>query len=469
MKSRYIKKIIKNLCILLAFCSMSALSACSSNNIEGGNNMKSGISWLDNGKIKLGINLDLGGSITYLALINGENMINSRDWGRQVQMSFYSGPVPYQPEGATIKENWKQLGWNPIQSGDTFGNRSTILEHKNNGKEIYVKSIPMHWPLDNVPGECTFEVWYSLDGYAVKVRSRLNNNRTDNTTQYTARNQELPAVYTNGPWYKLVSYTGCAPFTDDAPTVLVDKEDGKGWPWLHYMATENWAALLNDENSGLGVINPGSFYFLGGFSGKKGSGGPNDPPTGYISPLQKEVLDYNITYDYEYYLYTGTLEQIRKFAKDIIRKVDPPTYIFRNDRQHWSYSKISDDGWPVNGNLSFAIDAAGGSLDGPKCFWYAKDAAKLYIYGAFETEAKNLTVKYDIYDGSETSAKTPTVGRVQFNITGDGSYRLYEVDLSQSPLYKGSISRICLLFPSMAGKAYIKAIGFDQQKMNRLK
>jgi hypothetical protein len=26
-------------------------------------------------------------------------MINSYDWGRQIQMSFYSGPVPYVPEG----------------------------------------------------------------------------------------------------------------------------------------------------------------------------------------------------------------------------------------------------------------------------------------------------------------------------------------------------------------------------------
>ena len=189
------------------------------------------MSYLDNGSIRIGVNLSIGGAITYLAESDKlVNMINSHDWGRQIQMSFYSGPRPFIPEGAEVAESWKGLGWNPIQSGDCYSFPSEILEHRNDGKSIYVRCIPKIWPLRNVPGECEFECWIQLEGNRAKVRSRLVNFRED-TIQYVPGGQELPAVYTNGPWYKLVSYLGDKPFAGEDLTVLVDKEDGKGWPW----------------------------------------------------------------------------------------------------------------------------------------------------------------------------------------------------------------------------------------------
>jgi hypothetical protein len=78
------------------------------------------MSWLDNGRIRLGVDFSIGGAITWLSEAGGPNMINSYDWGRQIQMSFYSGPVPFAPRGATISPNWKVLGWNPaVGSGNT--------------------------------------------------------------------------------------------------------------------------------------------------------------------------------------------------------------------------------------------------------------------------------------------------------------------------------------------------------------
>ena len=162
------------------------------------------MSFLDNGAIRLGINLNLGGSITYLADANDRiNIINNHDWGRQIQMSFYSGPQPFTPGGKQPSKTWAGLGWNPIQSGDYAGNRSRIINHRNDGISIYVKCVPMQWPLDNESGECTFESWIRLEDNVVKVRSCINNHRSD-TTQYSGRGQELPAVYTNGPWYRVV-------------------------------------------------------------------------------------------------------------------------------------------------------------------------------------------------------------------------------------------------------------------------
>jgi len=156
------------------------------------------MSFLDNGIIKIGVNLNLGGSITYLADSKlKDNLVNNYDWGRQIQMSFYSGPNPYTANGKKQSPDWIFLGWNPIQSGDYAGYAARILEHKNDGKKLYVKGIPMQWPLDSVPCECTFETWIELDSNRVKVKSKINNNREDKT-QYSGRHQELPAILSPG-------------------------------------------------------------------------------------------------------------------------------------------------------------------------------------------------------------------------------------------------------------------------------
>lgn len=55
-----------------------------------------GMAYLENSRLKLGVDLSLGGAVTYLSdeANGGKNMINSYDWGRQIQMSYYSGPRP---------------------------------------------------------------------------------------------------------------------------------------------------------------------------------------------------------------------------------------------------------------------------------------------------------------------------------------------------------------------------------------
>lgn len=163
-RNHYMKTIIGPLLVLLILGRGGDVFAQEKNDLNSAGDK---MGYLNNGVIKVGVDLDLGGSITYLAASGGENMINNFDWGRQLQMSFYSGPVPFFLHDKKPLKAWEGLGWNPIQSGDCFGNRTKVIVYKNNGKEIYLKSIPMQWPLDRVPGECTFESWISLAGNAV--------------------------------------------------------------------------------------------------------------------------------------------------------------------------------------------------------------------------------------------------------------------------------------------------------------
>lgn len=166
------------------------------------------MTFLDNGVIRVGVDLDEGGVITYLSRPGSEaNVINDYDLGRQVQQSYFAGP-----EGLGAPCPGFSSEWNPIGAGDCHGHPSQVLRYTNDGTTIYVQSRPLQWAFDSVPCECTFEHWITLSGNAVQVRNRLTNARSD-PKQYPARDQELPAVYTVGTLSRLVTYTGTAPYT----------------------------------------------------------------------------------------------------------------------------------------------------------------------------------------------------------------------------------------------------------------
>ncbi|MBE0655123.1 MAG: hypothetical protein IH594_15075, partial [Bacteroidales bacterium] len=174
-----------------------------------------------------------------------------------------------------------KIGWNPIQAGDVYGYGSKIIDLYVGSDSIFVSCIPMHWPLENVPGQCIYESRIKLDGNKVYATARILNHRDDHT-QYPARTSEFPAVYTNGTYYKLYTYTGDVPFTM-APLKRIPKrtvERGE-FPWTRFQSTESWAALVNDDNLGLAVYSPVTQRFLGGFTGKEGEGSTFDAPCGY--------------------------------------------------------------------------------------------------------------------------------------------------------------------------------------------
>lgn len=400
------------------------------------------MSWLDNGHIRLGADLGIGGSITVLEDATQKvNLINSHDWGRQVQMSFYSGPNPYVPDGAVVNESWKQLGWNPIQSGDCFGVRAKVAEHTNDGTTLYVKCIPMQWPLKNIPGECTFECWYRLDGRTVRVRSRLNNNRAD-TTQYPGRHQELPALYTNGPYHRLMTYTGEAPFTNDALVEIPKQQHPPGGiRWADWSATENWAALVDEQGFGVGVWNPGVYKFIGGFAGTPGAGGPKDSPTGYIAPLHSEILDAAIQYEFNYVLIVGPIETIRRVVYEHTEQTAGVSYVFETDRRHWIYRNGQDAGWPVRGALDITIkEETPFEMLGPEMFLKANADHRLVIAAAVtmpDQAAASIGCLY--WKTRENDAFAPARS-IQVELPADGQFHTTECALGTADGYAGIIT-----------------------------
>ncbi len=394
------------------------------------------LSYLNNGVLKLEIDLDKGGTITYLSLASDtNNVINSYDLGREVQQAYYSGPDNF---GDTTPP-WSPWPWNPTAAGDRFGNTSQVLQWTNDTQTIYVKSSPLQWALDDVPGECTFEAWYQLSGNAVQVRNRLTNNRSDQT-EYPARGQELPSIYAISQLNLLYAYTNEFPFTGDNVA-----EVPIGTTATKFFATENWAALLNDAQWGLGVFEPNVYTFGGALFGSNMSGGPTSSNTAYVSPHPEEIIDYNLAYQFQYSLVLGTLSDIRTYA--YANRTDPlPHYYFIQDRQHWSLINATDTGYPLNGSWRVNLGQTNSYLLSPSVLWPAASVPQLFVRIAVTSTNENVAQLYwmNLGDSAFSAVKS-----VRFGVQPDDQFHNYIVNLAANTNYIGRISR--LRFAPLAG------------------
>jgi hypothetical protein len=422
--------------------------------------------YIDNGIVKLGVNLGVGGAITYIAdSQTGKNIVNNYDWGRQIQMSFFGHPIPYIEDGKAPAPQWEHIGWNPIQAGDDYGNGSTVVDFQKSATNLYVKCIPMQWPLNNVPGECTYECWIELKDNTAQVRTRFINARSDHN-RYNGRHQELPAVYSNGEFYKLMTYRGDQPFTGDA-VVRIPKKTGGGFPWDYWLATENWAALVDTNDWGLGIYKPENYFFIGGYAGTEGQGGTYDSQTGYIAPLHTEILDHNIVYEYSYTLILGDLTEIRDYAVSQGQGMGLPDWHFEKDRQNWHYQASwtsgTDAGWPINEYIELDLGKLGLTAISPARLWQAEEAPLLYINAAFNTSRTRSRVAWTKYETDAYNPSFPAENRAEFDIIGDGQFRTYAIDLTSVASYTGPMSYLAfapVLSTDAGGWVKIKRIWF---------
>ena len=266
------------------------------------------VAYLQNGTIKIGVDLSKGGSITYLANMrrNG-NLINSYDLGRDIQQSYYSGPrsVRSQPRRNRSWTNWP---WNPIQSGDSFGHAANWPSRAPTTGSNSTSKPNRCNGLNKVAGQAVFETWIKLDGNAARVRCRLTNSRTDDKTQYPGWHQESPAVYTVASLYRLFTYLGDEPFTGGGMTEL----PRVGPPWQYWRSTENWSAQVDSTGWGLGIYHPGCGLFGGGFTASRGAAAPrtSPPATWPRSTATSSSITTSLS-EYQYDLIVGLLGDIR--------------------------------------------------------------------------------------------------------------------------------------------------------------
>jgi len=397
------------------------------------------MTFLDNGEVRIGMDLALGGAVTFISSKDHPgNIINSADLGRQIQMSHYSGPWPFEVGNKKPNPAWAGLGWNPIQTGDCYMNPSKVVEHKNDGQELYIKCIPMQWPLNNVTGDCLFETWTTLEGSVIHMRYRCTNQRQDKTWYHPCP-QELPAVYTISKLWRLMSYTGDKPFTQDKLTHVIN-DWHKPWPWTRFIATEGWAALVNDNDWGLGVFKEDGSEFHGGTYGDGRSEDPKDGSTAYVAPVHLENFDHNIVYEHRTEFVVGNLLEIRKRFNQMSTRT-PPAWRFVHERQHWTLTDATDQGFPMNGEWRIKFGQKIPRLEsGARC-WRADDAPGLDLqvaYGGRETITAQVFWKCldeDTYDSQKS---------LSLNLNPGGEFHTYHLELRTSPRYRGLMTGLAI-------------------------
>ncbi len=280
----------------------------------------------NDGILKIKLDLTRGGAISYISLSgSSRSLVNIHDNGRYIQQSYYAGKrVDRRAEGQN--PSWSPWSWNPVQAGDSYGNRSKVLDYRQNGDTLYVKSIPMLWDMNNMPAEAEMEQWTILKGNVIEVHNKLTCHRTDNIYgENISDSQELPAVYPISALKNLYTYLGNSPFKNDTVDNPPVVNLSSGFWGRYPNVSEHWMAFVDNNKWGIGVYNPNSTYFIAGMAGSPG-GEAYSSSTSYIAPTRREILNKNCVFEYNYDLIVGTVNEIRQFVYQVGHADTYPCY-----------------------------------------------------------------------------------------------------------------------------------------------
>jgi hypothetical protein len=392
--------------------------------------------YLDNGVVRLGIDTSKGGSVgAFGPSGSADSFVNIHDFGRETQVSYYTGPAPYNPPGCNQPAPYAGFPYNPIGAGDYFGHPARLVSvavAPDNASAV-VTSVPAQWACDDVPAEGTLVKTITLVGAAAEVATSLALARPD-TTVYPPFQQELPAVYVTGELCALWAYTGDAPFTGAPATQLVPPDPTHG---VTLRVPEQWLAFTGPDPGapGVGLWHPSSTVFAAmrwnsSFSGCVG--GPYDDVTGYMSARFAEVLDADITYAYNYSLVWGSVDAIRGYAagKAAAGASTPGLpFSFAADRDHFTAAGGANSTWPVVGFAHLPLPGPDPNWVSGFAWWDAESAPTLHVTAAYSPGQHDTTAQL-FY---QTAAMPPGFDAdhvVTFSIIDDGDWHSYAVPMA---------------------------------------
>jgi List-Bact-rpt repeat protein len=404
---------------------------------------------LNNGVIKVGIDAtNMGGAITYLSeATSPTNLINIYDRGRAVQQSYYAGAAVDRRAEGQFSPTYSPWPWNPITAGDVYRDSATVIASQITSTTMYVMTRPLLWDMPLEQCECVFETWIALEGRRVRVHNKLTTTRTDNRWNVLSRDQELPAVYPIANLPQVVSYTGSQPFTGE-PTSDIP-EDTTSF-WSAWTTLESWGACANASGFGVGVYTPGRTRFIGGLAGSP-SGNSRSSSTCYLSPLEVAPLDKTSTYEYDYWLTVGTIDQIRQEVYGLHQSIPPPPTGFpAGDFQVWNFNADGDfGGWTPTSNIA-SSSVSGGAFNA------TSTGADPYMHSAgIEKPAADNKVVVRLRNGTPsataqlfftTAADSAWSGSKSKRITTlpNSDFTTYTFDMSTVPGWTGTITDLRL-------------------------
>ncbi len=296
---------------------------------------------------KIGVNLLWGGALSYMEDLNSDveavevdgrifvdsnagerygarvvnknvNLINRYDPGRLVQQSYYGAQnSPEYENGIFMGNVW---AYNPVQGGNQFGDNSKIVDVRWDENSIYIKCQPLDWAKSK---ECItpsyMEATYKIENNNIRVSCRFVD-----FSGYKSLpcDQEIPAFYCIEPFNRFVYYGGNEPWTDGE---LSCEPDLIFWPdagYPNFESSENWSAFIGefDDSFGIGVYVPDETRFLSGVFNRESTSNSDpsvDSTTSYIAVIRVTQMVSYSPFEYDYYLTTGTTDEMRNNFKEI--------------------------------------------------------------------------------------------------------------------------------------------------------
>ncbi len=305
-------------------CGAGKLSA-QYNTYTSTNAVGDNVFYVENGQVKLGIALNLGGNPVHLSKNSiGTNTINRHDLGHEFGIDSYSGPENnFHPNGLSSDYPDKNR-FNPQLCGDIHNNPSTLLSYNFDASTGTLTTVtsPKHWGFNNVTAQATIEMKYVFqpNSNAIKVTLKVSYNRTDDSNTYGGQGCGIAYLYANKNFTRIVTYNGLNPFaTNPDPNLTTIDYSPAGSQGGTISETEHWYALIDpNTSSGFGLyqtftrsnfgIIQYDFFNMGDAGGELGNASP------FIQPSQTLTVGPNTVIERECYIILGTINEIRQFA-----------------------------------------------------------------------------------------------------------------------------------------------------------
>ena len=242
------------------------------------------------------------------------NLVNIFDKGRLIQQSYYGIDRSPYPVGSFFGNVWR---FNPVQSGDKYGNGSKIVWYEKLENRIYVKVRPLDWGKSGFLTDTYMENVYSFEDGCIKVENRfVDFSMFDHSVSGEAA-QERPAFYPIAPLDRFIVFSDggetCYPdlkFWGEPDTDLSQR----------IAVPEGMSAWVNAEGFGLGLFTPASRIHL---AGRYKAGEPYrcaaalSDPVSYSAAIETVTLQSLKPYGYIYYIAAGKSEEIYRNFKAI--------------------------------------------------------------------------------------------------------------------------------------------------------
>lgn len=269
------------------------------------------ISSINNGVIQVGIDLGVGGVLAELKFVGGSNYVNTDDTGRYIQCSLYDGNGLYTDQSLP-SGTW---GWNPVQAGDIYGHVSTVIDSTVTSDLLYSKTHSIEWfPINKGGGSGTpidadiyIEQTITLVPNQTKAVKVVIHVTYFGTTARRLIGQELPVMFLNSTYTKLVRYAGVKPWSGDTVT-----NETAGTTTNAY-GSEHWFALVDGGDDGVTLFVPGHAQWAVSSDRSIADNTVTVRPQAFLSFVQDQVRELT------YFLIPGDVTQARVICRQLMQ------------------------------------------------------------------------------------------------------------------------------------------------------